>query len=140
MGGCDHPASLCLCDLLHRSEAISVLQAAARTAAPTLQPLLQYNLAVLLAEAGSADQALKSARAALQGCSAATAATSAGVAGTTAATSAGSAVSVLEGEELQREAGAKRQQLATLCLVLLSLLTSARCVCLEGGIERGSRA
>lgn len=97
-----------------------MLQAAARTAPPTLQPLLQYNLAVLLAEAGSPDQALKSARAALQGCSAA--------GGATAASSAGgaAAVSVLEGEEPQQGAGAKRQQLATLCLVLLSLLTSAR--------------
>ncbi len=102
-----------------RSEAIQVLQQcieaggpASDTGSGAWRALLQYNLAVLLAESGRVDDAMRAAGAALEACS-----------GTDAAVS----VSVLEldGGDAARQ-HQRRQQLVTLCLVLLGLLLSSR--------------
>ena len=98
------------------------------------QALVRYNLAVLLAEEGRVDEALRHAGDALEACATAAAA-SAAPGGEAASSSV--AVSVLE---LDGEGGAaRRQHLITLCLVLLGLLMSARCgtVLVWGGAGGG---
>lgn len=105
-----------------RSEAIQVLQhqaAATRSGSnDAWQALVLYNLAVLLAEEGRVDEALRHAGDALGACASASG-------GGEASAAASVAVSVLE---LDGDGGApRRQHLTTLCLVLLGLLMSARC-------------
>ena len=113
---------------LCRSEAIQVLQQqAAATTDDAWQALVRYNLAVLLAEEGRVDEALRHAGDALEACATAAAA-SAAPGGEAASSSV--AVTVLE---LDGEGGAaRRQHLITLCLVLLGLLMSARCGAVVG--------
>ena len=101
---------------------------AAATTDGAWQALVRYNLAVLLAEEGRVDEALRHAGDALEACAAAAASAASAPGGETASSSV--AVSVLE---LDGEGGAaRRQHLITLCLVLLGLLMSARCGAVVG--------